>query len=98
MTGTAWARQTSQGWVLRIRVQPSAGRSQIVGEHGDYLKVRVAAPPNEGKANAELVRFLARTLGVSRSSVELLSGARNRDKTVQVVGGIDPIRELLEGS
>ena len=77
-------------------MQPGAGRSEIVGEHGDSLKVRVAAPANEGKANAELVRFLAKTLGVSRSSVELISGEHNRDKAVAVSGDVDPIGQLLE--
>lgn len=97
MSGTPWAKQTDRGWVLRIRVQPSAGRSQIVGEHAGALKVRVAAPANEGKANAELIRFLARTLGVSRSSVELLSGERSRDKVVGVNCDIEPIRRLVRG-
>ncbi|MCO5316978.1 MAG: DUF167 domain-containing protein [Microthrixaceae bacterium] len=84
MSEAVWAQQTDRGWVLRIRVQPSAGRSKVVGEHGGALKVRVAAPANEGKANAELVRFLAKHLGVSRSSVELVSGERSRDKAVAV--------------
>lgn len=67
----------------------------MVGEHGDALKVRVAAPANEGKANAELVRFLARALEVSRSSVELLSGERSRDKVIRVPGNTDPVGRLL---
>ena len=89
-----WAQQTDRGWVLRIRVQPSAGRSKVVGEHGGALKVRVAAPANEGKANAELVRFLAKTLGVSRGSVELVSGERSRDKAVAVQCDADAIQGL----
>lgn len=78
-------------------MQPSAGRSQIVGEHDGALKVRVAAPANEGKANAELIRFLARTLGVARGSVELRSGERSRVKTVEVRGDIEPICRVVRG-
>lgn len=79
-------------------MQPGAGRSEIVGEHGDSLKVRVAAPANEGKANAELVRFLAKTLGVSRGSVELISGERSRDKAVAVdCADLDLERLLPDG-
>lgn len=69
----------------------------MVGEHGDALKVRVAAPANEGKANAELVRFLARTLEVGRNSVQLLSGERSRDKVIRVPGDTDPVGRLLTG-
>lgn len=94
---TPWARRTDLGWLLRVRVQPSAGRSQIVGEHDGALKVRVAAPANEGKANVELIRFLTRTLGVARGSVELRSGERSRAKTVEVRGDIEPIRQLMRG-
>lgn len=97
MTGAAWARKTDRGWVLQIRVQPAAGRSKVVGEHGGALKVRVAAPANEGKANAELLRFLARTLGVSRGSIELVRGERSRDKAVAVACDAEAIRRLVPG-
>lgn len=79
-----WARRTAAGWVLTIRVQPGASRSGIVGPHGDALRVRVAAPANDGKANAELVRFLAEHLGIQRRAVEITLGHHARTKHVAI--------------
>lgn len=79
-----WARRTSTGWTLTIRVQPGASRTGVVGGHGEALKVRVTAPANDGKANAELVRFLAKHLGVPSRAVEILAGHHTRTKTVAV--------------
>ena len=70
--------------MLAIRVQPSASVSKIAGEHGDELKVRLAAPPVGGKANAELVRFLARAVGVPRAAVAVVRGQSARSKTVRI--------------
>ncbi len=69
-----------------VYAQPRASRNEIAGEHGDALKIRLAAPPVEGAANTELVSFLAKTLGVSRSAVRLLKGERGRHKLVEVEG------------
>ena len=71
---------------LRILVQPRASRSEIVGPHGDALKVRLAAPPVDGAANEELVRLLAREYKVPSSAVTILSGHSSRRKTVKVEG------------
>jgi uncharacterized protein len=71
---------------LHILVQPRASRSEIVGPHGDALKVRLAAPPVDGAANEELVRLLAREYGVSTSAVEIVAGFSSRRKTVRVRG------------
>lgn len=87
-----WARRVVGGWDLTLRVQPAARRSEVVGEHGDALKVRLAAPANDGKANAELVRFLADALGVPQRSVEILRGHHARDKVVRVPDPADPRR------
>ncbi len=71
--------------LLNIRVQPRASRDEIVGPHGDgALKVRITAPPVEGKANAYLIRFLARAFGVSRSQVSLLGGDSSRNKRIAI--------------
>ena len=74
------------GCRLRLWVQPRAARNEVVGIQGDAVKVRLTAPPVEGKANLALVRFLAEQLGVSRNAVELTAGAGNRRKTVRVTG------------
>lgn len=77
------------GVQLRVRVQPRAAKTGIVGEHGGALRIRVAAPPVDGAANEALVRFLADRLGVSRSAVSITGGASGRSKLVRI-GGIDP--------
>jgi len=77
---------TPTGIRLRLRVQPSASRTEIAGPHGDALKVRLAAPPVDGAANEELVRFIARQLGVPRSAVNIRAGATGRSKVVEVDG------------
>jgi len=82
--GAPWARRVSGGWSLTIRVQPGAARSEVVGPHGDALRVRVAGPPVDGKANAELVRFLAEHLGLPTRSVTITRGHTSRTKVVLV--------------
>ena len=79
-----WARHTDQGWMLTIRAQPGASRSEVSGPYGEALRIRLAAPANDGKANAELVRFLAEALGVGRAAVTLVRGHTGRDKVVAV--------------
>ena len=69
---------------LRIRVQPRARRTEIAGEHSGALKLRIAAPPVDGKANEECRRFLSRLLKVSIGSVEIISGESSRDKVVRI--------------
>lgn len=82
-----WARPDRSGAVvLTIHVQPGASRSEVVGDHGDALKIRLAAPPVDGKANAALTAFVARVLDVPRSQVELISGTGSRQKRVRVTG------------
>lgn len=71
---------------VSVRAQPRASRNEIVGEHGGALKVRLAAPPVEGAANEELVRFLARTLSVPVSAVRIVAGGRGRNKIIEVDG------------
>jgi uncharacterized protein (TIGR00251 family) len=83
--------------VLRVHVQPGTGRSAMVGKHGDALKVRVAAPPVEGRANAALVAFLATTLGVKEDQVALVSGELSRAKRLRITGiAPNDARHLLE--
>jgi uncharacterized protein (TIGR00251 family) len=75
---------TSQGYLLRLTVVPGAQRTQVVGLYGDRLKVRLAAPPEKGAANRELLDFLARSLNLPKSSLKLTLGARSRSKVVAV--------------
>jgi hypothetical protein len=77
-----------KGTVVRVavHVQPRASRSEIIGQHGAALKVRLQAPPVDGAANEALVHLLADSLGVSRRSVRVVAGATSRTKTVEVDG------------
>ena len=69
-----------------VRVQPRASRSEIRGIHGDALRVRLAAPPVDGAANAALIALLAAELGVARNAIRITSGASSRTKVVEVAG------------
>ncbi len=71
---------------LNLRVSPGAGRSAVVGRHGDAWKLRVAAPPERGRANASVVSLLATSLEIGRPDVRIVGGAVSRDKVVEIVG------------
>lgn len=77
---------SGDGCVLSVHVVPRASRTELAGLHGDQLKVRLQAPPVDGKANRVLLRFLADRLGVSASAVALISGETGRDKRIRVHG------------
>lgn len=79
-----WYRWEGETLVLRVRAQPRASRDELVGPHGDTLKVRITASPVEGKANVHLLRFLAKVFQVPASRVELRSGATGRNKCIAV--------------
>jgi uncharacterized protein len=82
--------------VLRVHVNPGAGRTAVVGRHGDALKLRVAAPPKGGRANEAVAGLLATTLGVARDKVSLTSGATSRSKRFRVEEvDLDAVRRLL---
>ncbi len=81
-----WLRADGDSVVLTLHIQPGAKKTEVAGPHGEALKIRLAAPPVDGKANAELIRFLAATLGVPRKAIELLSGDSSRAKRLRVDG------------
>jgi uncharacterized protein (TIGR00251 family) len=74
--------------VVRVHVQPGAGRSAVVGRFGDALKLKVGAPPEGGRANEAVATLLATTLGVGRDAVNLTSGASSRTKRFRI-GPVD---------
>ncbi len=80
---TSWFSTTHHGYLLRLTVSPGARRTEVMGLHGDRLKVRVAAAPEKGAANQELITFLARTLNLPKNAFHLL-GASSRSKVVEV--------------
>ncbi len=79
-------KESGGALTFRVRVVPRASQTAVAGEHDGALKVRVAAPPVEGAANAELTRFLAKRLGVSASSVEVVGGHTSKTKVVRAAG------------
>lgn len=82
-----WFRTGADGGItLTLHIQPGAKKSEIAGLHGDALKIRLNAPPVDGKANAALVEFIAEALGVPRSAVSLKSGQTSRRKVIAVTG------------
>jgi hypothetical protein len=81
---TPYLRQTKEGVVIPIHAQPNAKRSEIAGLHGTELKIRLHAPPVEGKANETLVEFLSKLLGVPHSAIEIVRGRTSRSKQVLV--------------
>jgi len=81
-----WLRSVAEAVVLSLHIQPGAKRTEVVGLHGAALKIRLAAPPVDGKANACLLDFLALRLDVAKHQVELVGGASSRAKRVRVAG------------
>jgi uncharacterized protein (TIGR00251 family) len=76
---------------MHIHAQPGAKRTEVVGLYGNCVKLRLASPPVDGKANACLIEFLAQRLGVKRGQVSILHGAGSRRKTVFVAAaGLQP--------
>jgi uncharacterized protein len=95
VTGAAppWLTRTHGGWTIAVHVQPGAKRSSVAGLHGARLKLRIAAPPVEGRANAAVIAFIAERLGVPRAQVSVARGARSRDKLISVTApACDPLR------
>ena len=86
MTGASPVSTHRDGAVIQISVLPRASRSEIAGLHADTLRVRIAAPPVDGAANAEVIALLAKRLGISKSRLELLSGQTGRKKRVLIRG------------
>ena len=70
--------------VFNVRVVPRASKSEIVGELDGGLKVRIASPPVDGAANAELIKLLAKTFGVSKSEVEIIGGQTSKTKQIKI--------------
>ncbi|PIV20243.1 MAG: YggU family protein [Deltaproteobacteria bacterium CG03_land_8_20_14_0_80_45_14] len=75
--------------LIKVYLQPKSSKNEIVGPYRDGIKVKVTAPPIEGKANEALIRFLAKEFGISPSCVEILKGHHSREKTLKISGVVD---------
>jgi uncharacterized protein (TIGR00251 family) len=80
--------------IVKIYLQPKASKNEIVGSYRDGIKVKVTAPPVEGKANDALIRFLAKELRLSPSSIEIIKGHHSGEKTLRISGTLD--QELMK--
>ena len=78
--------ETGEGITFTVHVQPRASRSEICGVQGDELKLRLTSPPVEDAANKLCIDFLAKKLGVAKSSVTMIAGGRSRHKIIRVTG------------
>lgn len=83
--------------VIRIKLLPKSSRNQVVGREGDHFKVKVTAPPVEGRANKALIDLLAKKLGVPKSHIEIISGKSSRLKSIRIDGlSIEEITRKVE--
>jgi uncharacterized protein (TIGR00251 family) len=80
------ANKKSSNARLAVKVTPNAGRNQIAGLKDGVLQVKIAAPPEKGKANKELTDFLAEKLGVKKSTISIIKGQTSRHKTILIAG------------
>lgn len=94
-----WFRMSGDGSItLTLHIQPGARRTECAGLHGDALKIRLAAPPVDGKANAALIEYVAARLGCGRAAVTLKSGQTSRRKVLVVTGCTPETVARLGGS
>jgi len=82
----AYILEDSQGTRLRVHLSPGASKEGIEGPYGEAVKIKVKAPPIDGRANEALIDFLAEILGLNRSSLEIVSGRTSRSKIVRIRG------------
>jgi len=84
--------------IIRVRVLPRTSKNQIVGMDGGVFKVKLTAPPVEGKANKALVQFLAKKLGLPKRGIEIVSGERSREKSIRINGlSVEEVTGRLTG-
>ena len=91
-----YVSDSKDGVILRVQVQPRASRDEVVGPHGDGLKIRITAAPVAGAANKHLLKFLAKKLRVARSQISIISGATSRAKSIAIEGiSAEEVRQRL---
>ena len=87
---------TAEGVIISLYILPNAPKSEIVGPYNGALKIKIKAPPVDGKANDEIVRFLSKKLEISKSKLEILKGDKSRLKKVLIYGlTIEKIKSML---
>lgn len=88
----SWYRVSGAETTIQVRAEPGARRTGVVGLHGDCIKIRLASPPADGRANACLIEFLSACFEVRKNQVQITRGLAARRKTVRVLGSaLDPV-------
>ncbi len=95
MNNSDWIKSNDVSIDVRIFVQPRSSKNEIVGVHDDAIKIKITSPPVDGAANSLLIKFLSKKLGVSKSSISLISGDKSRSKVVNIEGLTKDIAEFL---
>lgn len=95
---TSWLRAVGDGVEITVHIQPGAARSELAGEHGEALKVRISARPVEGAANSALTEFMAQCLGVARREVRIVRGEKSRHKVLWAPLAPELARRRIEGN
>jgi uncharacterized protein (TIGR00251 family) len=92
-----WLRRHESTVTLTLHVQPGARRTEVAGLYGDALKIRLAAPPVDGKANAALIEFIATRLGLPKTAVRLAAGRSSRRKILEIDDAPPDVEERISG-
>ena len=83
---SAYLRETGEGVILKVRLQPRSSRNEVVGPYGDTLKIRTTAAPVAGAANKKLLEYLAKTLKLPLRHLSIQSGNSSRTKSIAIQG------------
>lgn len=89
-------QKTDRGTKLSLFIQPKASKNEIIGPHNGALKIKITAPPVDGKANAALIEFLSEILNIPKKQIEILKGETGRNKAVEILGlSPEQVRQFL---
>ncbi len=92
----SWIKNHPKGTLLQLYIQPGASVSELSGIHGERLKVKIKAPPRDGEANEELIRFMSEILKISKAGVFLIRGESSRQKDLLVELSLEKVTILLQ--
>ena len=98
MDDLLWLSVTDKGHILRIKVVPNSSKNQWVGLFGDRLRLKITAPPVDGKANEAVIKFLAETLKIKSQQIQLLRGITSSSKDFLITGVNSPVFENFKKS
>ncbi|ARB92997.1 YggU family protein [Legionella longbeachae] len=91
-----WCKQKNNALILSLYIQPGAKCNQVIGVVGEELKIKIAAPSIEDKANVELVRYLASLFKVSKGQIKIKRGLKSRHKIIEIIDcGVDAVQRLV---